>query len=179
MSFVTKGQSVGSIRDGLIERSFRQSYDYFVGELAVLPTTLTKIRLVNESENMSTPMLRKLWDDLFTIPLNERKNLIKAALMDAWLQLPSLTRQYQDRQVTIYPPEMKEIEVKVENGELPADVQPSLSPIPKDSKMPTNEISISLNEASLRAREEAIIKKRRAKPGPKPKSQPPITEEPK
>ena len=98
MSFVTKGQSVGSIRDGLIERSFRQLYDYFVGELATLPTTMTKIRLVNESENMSTPMLRKLWDDLFTIPLNERKNLIRAALMDSWLQLPKLTRDYNKKQ---------------------------------------------------------------------------------
>jgi len=97
MGFVSKAVPAASQKNALVERAYKQLYDYFVEEFAKSPTTATKVALLSDSENFGSPLLRQIWQDLYTVTIFEKKAIAHAALLDAWFQLPRLSREYQER----------------------------------------------------------------------------------
>lgn len=95
MVFVNRAVPASVIKEQLIEKLFIKAYNYFVSEFAKLPTSSTKVRLFNESEAMNSPALLEIWNETVSMNTAERKNIVKAALFDAWFQLPRLTKEYQ------------------------------------------------------------------------------------
>jgi hypothetical protein len=97
MVFVKNGVPMEQQKEAAIERAYQDSYNYFIGEFAKAPTTSTKVRLLSEAEGMNAPVLAKLWQELYSVTIAERKNIAKAALSDAWFAIPRLTKEYQMR----------------------------------------------------------------------------------
>ena len=88
-------------KEVVVEKFYKQLYDYFYAELAKCPGTYTKFILEMSTQFFNTEESSKILmsvsgNSLFN-SVDEKRAIARIALRDVWFCIPKLTKEYLDR----------------------------------------------------------------------------------